>query len=117
MVSFTDGSYENIHNACIEKLKKITKRNIEFISSKQYGKCPFRKTIHKIHTKEEGIGESFRETIQEEENFTDCLGFECMAFRYDKIEDIESIGCKRMNEQFVIIQENDSICRVNKKDG
>ena len=40
-----------------------------------------------------------------------------MAFRYDKIEDIESIGCKRMNEQFVIIQENDSICRVNKKDG
>ena len=70
----------------------------ETYTSNKYGKCPFRKTIHKIHTKEDGIGESFRETIQEEEEFANCLGFGCMAFTYNKIGDIESIGCKRMNE-------------------
>ena len=62
------------------------------------GKCPFRKTIHKIHTKEDGIGESFRETIQEEEIFVDCIGFGCMAFTYEKTDNIESIGCKRMDK-------------------
>ena len=74
----------------------IGKELSEDFKQLKIGKCPFRKTVHKIYTKEDGIGESFRETIQEEEEFADCLGFDCMAFTYKKTENVESTGCKRM---------------------
>lgn len=52
-------------------------------------KCPFRKIIIKHPC-------NMSNNIEMIEEFANCLKFNCMSYYYEKIGDIESIGCRMM---------------------
>ena len=66
------------------EVKEMPEDMKKFYSIKDFVKCPFRKIVNKLHEKTDGIGDSFRDTIQEEEKFLNCIGHECMAFRIEE---------------------------------
>lgn len=55
----------------------------------RFGLCPFRKIKRKFN-------DSITNDEVVEEDFKKCSGFDCMAFRYNKIGSIEMINCLRL---------------------
>jgi hypothetical protein len=65
------------------------------LKEKYFGKCPFRKVIKKVYDS----SNNYHKTETIEEDFLECDGFNCMAFSYLKVGDVESYGCKRMKNE------------------